>query len=144
MGLGVVCGQAVALCALGRTSEALERVLSRTRGGHGDPSSLPASTVSALLHVAVESLTQLDTVTAMHSLRSLGDASSVVELMRLANIEDTHLLRGEVCLLLGKGSLARDAFMGSAEPRRALEARRDVMDWEGALELAKAVGKDGT
>lgn len=84
----------------------------------------------------------LDVDTAVKVYRKLGDVSLVLELQRLMKVEDRSLLAGNIALILKNYSLAQDLFLASTSPIDALDMRRDLLDWEQALSLAKTLAPE--
>ena len=78
---------------------------------------------------------------SLHSLiklvRQAGDANMVLGLQKVQSIEEKNLLAGHVCLLLGDYTEAQKLFLSSSKPLAALDMRRDLLQWEQALTLAK-------
>lgn len=66
----------------------------------------------------------------------------VRSLRNLSEIEDVKLLCGHLSLLLGEFDRAQTWFLNSTYPHAALEMRRDLLQWEQALILAKKMAPD--
>lgn len=71
--------------------------------------------------------------------RQAGDANMVLGLQKIQSIEEKNLLAGHICLLLGEYTDAQKLFLSSSRPLAALEMRRDLLQWEQALTLAKTL-----
>ena len=68
--------------------------------------------------------------------RQIQNAGMVLSLQELNQQEDTFYLQGMCCLLIGQFNRAQDFFLKSTNPLAALEMRRDLQNWEEALQLA--------
>ena len=71
--------------------------------------------------------------------RQLGDAGMVMALQECAAIEDKHLLAGHISLLFCDYSRAQEFFLVSSDPTKALDMRRDMLQWDQALSLAQTL-----
>ncbi|XP_034942725.1 WD repeat-containing protein 19 [Chelonus insularis] len=94
------------------------------------------------LKLATHALENLDINTAIRAYRRIEDVSMVWALEKIINIEELNLLSGHVCTLLEKYNQAEKYFLASSEPIEALYLRRDLMEWEQALTLAKKLQPD--
>ncbi|XP_043289722.1 WD repeat-containing protein 19 isoform X2 [Venturia canescens] len=74
---------------------------------------------------------------AIRVFRRIEDASMVWALEKLQNIEELALLSGHICTLLEEYNKAENFFLQSSQPVEALYLRRDLMQWEQALNLAQ-------
>ncbi|WAQ97925.1 WDR19-like protein [Mya arenaria] len=63
-------------------------------------------------------------------------------LKSLDHLEDRNQLSGYIGMYLGEFNLAQDLFLASSKPLAALEMRRDLLHWDSALQLAKALAPD--
>lgn len=63
--------------------------------------------------------------------------STVWSLQKLENIDELALLCGHVSTLLNDYNQAEKFFLRSSQPVEALNLRRDLMQWEQALNLAQ-------
>lgn len=82
-------------------------------------------------------LHHLDVPLAIRVYRAVGEAGMVLALEQVEGIEDRVLLAGQVTLLLtGNADAAEELFLRSTRPAAALEMRKDLKQWEAALELA--------
>lgn len=79
---------------------------------------------------------------AIRVYRYIEDASMVWALQNMENIDELPLLCGHACILLGDYNQAEKYFLQSSEPVQALYLRRDLMQWEQALNLAQKLKVD--
>ncbi|KAK7098094.1 WD repeat-containing protein 19-like [Littorina saxatilis] len=82
----------------------------------------------------------LDFAVRVH--RQLGDAGMVSSILKIMNVEDRNLLSGYVAMFLSEFNQAQDLFLASSNPAAALEMRRDLLHWDSALQLAKALAPE--
>jgi WD repeat-containing protein 19 len=66
----------------------------------------------------------------------------VMALESLNGIEEENLISGHILTMLGDFDKAEELFSLSSEPIRALEMRRNILDWDRALKLAQEIAKD--
>ncbi|XP_050295176.1 WD repeat-containing protein 19 [Anthonomus grandis grandis] len=92
--------------------------------------------------LAEECLKSLDIETALQIYTHLEDVSTVLSLQSVQDIEDWKLLLGYIAMFLNKHDLAQDWFLKANHPLVALEMRRDLLQWEEALSLAKKTAPD--
>ena len=59
-----------------------------------------------------------------------------------SSIQDQNELMGELHCLLGSFDAAEEFFLKSTQPRRALDMRRFMFDWNRALQLAETLNAD--
>ncbi|XP_076826013.1 WD repeat-containing protein 19-like isoform X2 [Clavelina lepadiformis] len=78
----------------------------------------------------------LDVDLAIRVYRCLSDAGMVLALEKLRDVEDSNLLAGSLASYIGEFDLAQDLLLASSHPVAALDLRRDLMDWDVALQLA--------
>ena len=52
-------------------------------------------------------------------------------------IEDRYLLAGHISLLFGDYQRAQELFLLSCRPTAALDMRRDLLQWEQALQVRR-------
>ena len=105
----------------------------------------PAAKCAALLEnnrltekLADSALRHLEVERAISFYRLAGNASMVLTLEQILNIEDKNLIAGHIVVLLdGDYAAAQELFMKSPYPRAALEMRKDMKQWKEALELAE-------
>ncbi|KAF2362335.1 hypothetical protein FHG87_006904 [Trinorchestia longiramus] len=69
--------------------------------------------------------------------RQLGDVGLVWSLQSIMDTEDPKLLSGHIAMFLSDFTLAQDLYLSSGSPVCALEMRRDLLQWEPALQLAR-------
>lgn len=74
---------------------------------------------------------------AIRARRKIGDAGMVVALERIRFVEDTQALAAHIAALFGDFVQAQKLFILAGQPQHALAMRKDLLDWEQALELAK-------
>lgn len=86
---------------------------------------------------AQHALKHLQIDTAIRVFRKIEDVSTVWSLQNLANTEDYKLLAGHVALFLNEYDKAEEWYLKSSQPTAALEMRRDLLQWDQALHLAK-------
>lgn len=82
-------------------------------------------------------LENLDIEMGIRAYSKIPDVSMVWALQKLENVEELPLLCGHICVLLENYDKAEKFFIESSEPVEALYLRRDLMEWEQALNLAK-------
>ncbi|VDP18121.1 unnamed protein product [Soboliphyme baturini] len=92
-----------------------------------------------LSHAALEHL-NLDF--AMKVYREMKNVSMVWYLTEIKEYEDRNLLAGCIAIILGQYDMAEKYFLESSSPERALEMRRELLQWEKALQLAKQIAPD--
>ncbi len=76
--------------------------------------------------------------------RQLGDAGMVMALQEMNQYEDKDLLAGHVSLLFCDYMRAQELFLKSSRPKTALEMRKDLMQWDQALQLAETLAASDT
>ncbi|CAL1537974.1 unnamed protein product [Lymnaea stagnalis] len=79
---------------------------------------------------------------AMRVYRHIGDVGMVSSLQKIKSTEDKNQLSGYMAMFLGDFNLAQDLFLASQYPLAALEMRRDLLHWDSALQLAKALAPE--
>ncbi|GFN82173.1 WD repeat-containing protein 19-like [Plakobranchus ocellatus] len=79
---------------------------------------------------------------AIRVYREVGDVGMVSSLQQIKNTEDKNQLCGYIAMFLGEFNLAQDLFLASQYPLAALEMRRDLLHWDSALQLAKALAPE--
>eukprot|EP00940_MAST-03C_sp_MAST-3C-sp2_P000948 g948.t1 len=79
---------------------------------------------------------------AMNGYRKLGDAGMVLALESLLQIEDRNLLSGHVCVLFSEFGQAQELFLRSSNAAAALEMRKDLLQWDHAIKLAKTIAPE--
>lgn len=84
---------------------------------------------SALINLEIEWATR--------AFRSLKDVGMVWSLESMSQCEDKNSLSGHVSMFLGQFDKAEEWYLKSSEPISALNMRRDLLQWDRALQLAK-------
>lgn len=92
--------------------------------------------------LAVKALHILDIELAIRVYRQLSQPTLVLCLERLRHIHEKNLLIGHISMIMGYFKDAQNFFLHSSQPLRALEMRRDLMQWEPALALAKELAAE--
>jgi len=91
------------------------------------------------LALSSKAIELLDLPTAIWVYRALGDAGMVVGLEKVQHVEDQKLLAGHMALLFGRYGQAEELFLASSCPAAAVDMRRDLLQFQQALKLARAV-----
>ncbi|XP_030765268.1 WD repeat-containing protein 19 [Sitophilus oryzae] len=86
--------------------------------------------------LAVECLKCLEIDTAIQIYKEIEDVAMVSSLQDILDVEDWKLLSGYVSMYLNDYDRAQSWFLSSNQPTSALDMRRDLLQWEEALELA--------
>uniref|UniRef100_A0A8C3GBG4 WD repeat-containing protein 19 n=1 Tax=Cyclopterus lumpus TaxID=8103 RepID=A0A8C3GBG4_CYCLU len=107
------------------------RHLCRSAGSSTDWAELGKA---CLVHMEVELAIQ---VYCMSS-----NVGMVLSLQGIQGIEDMNLRAGHLAMFLGDYNLAQDLYLSSGCPIAALEMRRDLLQWDSALMLAKRLAED--
>ena len=85
----------------------------------------------------------LDLRLAISLLRMTGEAPLVLTLSKLVHLEDTNLLAGHMLALIHQDyDNAQRHFLVSSQRTAALELRRDLRQWDLALDLARDIDPD--
>lgn len=105
-------------------------------------SSQNISTPQEAEDLAVKALHMLDIELAIRVYRQLSQPSMVLCLEKIKHIHEKNLLIGHVSMIMGYIKDAQNFFLRSSQPLCALEMRRDLMQWEPALLLAKDLAPD--
>ncbi|EPY21242.1 WD repeat domain 19 [Strigomonas culicis] len=92
--------------------------------------------------LAIKALHMLDVELAIRVYRQLSQPSLVLFLEKIKHIHEKNLLVGHVSMIMGYYKDAQSYFLRSSRPICALEMRRDFMQWEPALTLAKDLAPD--
>ncbi|XP_046624059.1 WD repeat-containing protein 19 isoform X1 [Neodiprion virginianus] len=87
--------------------------------------------------LGTSALSNLNIEFALRVYRHVEDVSTVWSLQKLENIDELALLCGHTSTLLGDYNQAEKFFLRSSQPVEALNLRRDLMQWEQALNLAQ-------
>ncbi|XP_076676074.1 intraflagellar transport protein Oseg6 isoform X2 [Andrena cerasifolii] len=94
------------------------------------------------LKLGESAIANLNMEFAIRVYRHIEDASMVWALQKMEDIDELPLLCGHACILLGNYNQAEKYFLQSSEPVQALYLRRDLMQWEQALNLAQKLKAD--
>uniref|UniRef100_A0A3Q3ED04 WD repeat-containing protein 19 n=1 Tax=Kryptolebias marmoratus TaxID=37003 RepID=A0A3Q3ED04_KRYMA len=89
---------------------------------------------ACLVHMEVE--------LAIQVYRMSGSVAMVLSLQGIQGVEDKNLLAGHLAMFLEEYDLAQDLYLSSSSPVAALEMRRDLLQWDSALILAKRLAED--
>ncbi|XP_037327609.2 WD repeat-containing protein 19 isoform X1 [Pungitius pungitius] len=89
---------------------------------------------ACLVHMEVE--------LAIQVFRMSSNVGMVLSLQGIQRIEDMNLRAGHLAMFLGDYNLAQDLYLSSGCPIAALEMRRDLLQWDSALMLAKRLAED--
>ncbi|KAF7280794.1 hypothetical protein GWI33_005520 [Rhynchophorus ferrugineus] len=92
--------------------------------------------------LAEECLRCLEIETAIEIYKEIEDVAMVLSLENILDIDDWKLLFGYVAMFLNEYDRAQSWFLTSNQPTAALEMRRDLLQWEAALELANKLAPD--
>lgn len=76
-------------------------------------------------------------IPAIRVYRQIEDVSMVWALSEISDLEDYKVLCGYVSLYLNDFERAEEWFLKSSKPTAALDMRRDLLQWDQALSLAK-------
>nr|CAD7410647.1 unnamed protein product [Timema poppensis] len=74
--------------------------------------------------------------------RHLGDVGMVWLLQDIQHVEDQKLLNGHVAMFLQDFEKAQEWYLMSSRPVAALDMRRDLLQWDQALQLASKLAPD--
>lgn len=105
-------------------------------------SSQNISTPQEAEDLAVKALHMLDIELAIRVYRQLSQPSMVLCLEKIKHIHEKNLLIGHISMIMGYIKDAQAFFLRSSQPLCALEMRRDLMQWEPALQLARDLAED--
>ncbi|XP_023012404.2 intraflagellar transport protein Oseg6 isoform X1 [Leptinotarsa decemlineata] len=92
--------------------------------------------------LAAETLKYLEIETALRIYKYLEDVSMVWNLESISDIEDYKLLCGYMSMYLNEYDKAQEWFLQSSHPEAALDMRRDLLQWDQALQLAKRMAPE--
>ncbi|NXM77221.1 WDR19 protein, partial [Serilophus lunatus] len=79
---------------------------------------------------------------AIRVYRTSGNAGMVMSLEQIKGIEDRNLLAGHLAMFTNDFNLAQDLYLASSCPVAALEMRKDLQQWDSALQLAKRLAPE--
>lgn len=74
---------------------------------------------------------------AMRVYQQIEDVAMVWSLLEIIDVEDYKLLCGYASMYIDDFERAEEWFLKSDKPTAALEMRRDLLQWDQALTLAK-------
>nr|CAH7760831.1 unnamed protein product [Callosobruchus chinensis] len=97
---------------------------------------------ACLSKLAEEAIKHLDIETAIRAYKELEQVHMVWNLEGLLDVEEKKLLCGYVNMFLQRYDRAQEWFLKSSEPVAALEMRRDLLQWDQALQLAKKMAPE--
>ena len=97
---------------------------------------------NAWRQIAERALYLLEVELAQRAYREEGEGGMVLSLESLIPIEDRNLLAGHLQALREEFDSAQDLFLRSSHPQAALSLRRDLLHWEQALQLARALSPE--
>nr|XP_022918657.1 WD repeat-containing protein 19 [Onthophagus taurus] len=93
--------------------------------------------------LAKKAITTLDIEFAIRVYKQLEDSATILALEEISDVEDSKLLAGYVAMMfLDDFDRAQESFLKSSKPESALEMRRDLLQWDHALQLAKKMAPD--
>ncbi|GAB1599158.1 repeat-containing 19-like [Argonauta hians] len=87
--------------------------------------------------LAEAALKNLQINEAIDIYRHIKCPAMVMDLKEIAKIEEWNVLIGHVAIILKEFNLAQESFLSSSQPKEALEMRKDLLQWDNALQLAK-------
>lgn len=90
-----------------------------------------------LQKTAEDALMHLEIELAIQAYREIEAVAMVWSLESIVDIEDYKLLCGYIKMYLNDYDKAQEWFLASSYPEAALEMRRDLLQWDQALHLAK-------
>lgn len=125
-GTAVACRQAMQLGRLTAAWELAARIRDRT----------------LMLALANRAKTNLQPAIAIRVYRALGDAGMVMSLEAVQAVEDAQALAGHMAVMFADYDRAEQCFLRSNTPKEALQLRRDLLQWEAALRLARAMAPE--
>lgn len=82
-------------------------------------------------------LVNLELEWAIRAYKCLMDVGMVWSLQNILECEDKNALCGHISMFLGHFDKAEEWYLKSSEPESALNMRRDLLQWDRALHLAK-------
>ncbi|XP_035492016.2 WD repeat-containing protein 19 isoform X2 [Scophthalmus maximus] len=87
-------------------------------------------------------LVHMEVGLAIQAYRISGNVAMVLSLQGVRGTEDMNLLAGHLAMFLEDFNLAQNLYLSSSCPVAALEMRRDLLQWDSALMLAKRLAED--
>ncbi|XP_015683891.1 WD repeat-containing protein 19, partial [Protobothrops mucrosquamatus] len=79
---------------------------------------------------------------AIRVYRTNQNVGMVMSLEQIKSIEEHNLLAGHLAMFTKNFNVAQDLYLASSSPTAALEMRRDLLQWDSALQLAKRLAPD--
>ncbi|GAB6019440.1 WD repeat-containing protein 19 [Chamberlinius hualienensis] len=92
--------------------------------------------------LAVAAVEVFDLEFAIEVYRQIKEVGMVWTLEELLGMEDQYLLAGNIASILGDFELAQELFLKSSRPSAALDLRRDLLQWDIALQLANKLAPE--
>ncbi|KAF5289365.1 hypothetical protein FQR65_LT11876 [Abscondita terminalis] len=89
-----------------------------------------------------EALINLDMSLAIRAYKQCEDVAFVNALENISDIEDYRLIAGYAAMFLHDYDCAQQWFLQSSYPKAALEMRRDLLQWDQALQLSRKMAPD--
>nr|CAI5868921.1 unnamed protein product [Callosobruchus analis] len=97
---------------------------------------------ACLNKLAEEAMKHLEIETAIRAYKELEQVHMVWNLEGLLEVEEKKLLCGYVNMFLQRYDRAQEWFLKSSEPVAALDMRRDLLQWDQALQLANKMAPE--
>ncbi|KAI9206652.1 uncharacterized protein BJ171DRAFT_597315 [Polychytrium aggregatum] len=98
-------------------------------------SNIPSPRAWKMLAESMLHVLDIQTATRVYR-QKLHDAGMVTTLNRISEYEDKNLLAGHICVALRMHGMAQEFFLASSYPQAALELRRNLLQWDQAMNLA--------
>jgi WD repeat-containing protein 19 len=95
-----------------------------------------------LIALANQAMENLNPQVATRVYRALGDAGMVHSLEQVSDVEDASSLAAHLAVLFANFDLAESLFLKSSTPLEALQMRRDMLQWDAALRLARSLAPE--
>ncbi|KAK9743679.1 WD domain, G-beta repeat [Popillia japonica] len=92
--------------------------------------------------LAKKAVVNLELDIAVRIYRILEDTSMALAIEDIMDIDDLKLLAGYIAMFLNDFDHAQQWFLKSSRPEAALEMRRDLLQWDHALQLAKKMAPE--
>ncbi|KAK4886815.1 hypothetical protein RN001_003086 [Aquatica leii] len=92
--------------------------------------------------LAKEALINLEINLAIRCYKQCEDVALVNILENILDIEDYRLIAGYSAMFLNDYDCAQQWFLSSSYPKAALEMRRDLLQWDQALQLSRKMASD--
>lgn len=89
------------------------------------------------IKLGLHAMKNLDIEFAIRAYRKTEEVALVMSLINLNDIDDIKLLSGYVAMFVNEYDKAEEWFLKSSRPTAALDMRRDLLQWDQALQLAK-------